>query len=277
MKYAIMGDNSSRRSISLLCGMGIASCVLWMIFKFNPINDGKTFIFSPPELLFSALDIYGFSLAGLLLGVAICVRKRAIRLYVGACVTLIFLISLASLWNSFPFLKATEVINLTSKINYDITIPAMLCLLIIFAVWYFFHVDKPLTSFGSTDMLVACVAGAIYMSGLIISGMVKGEKILGFWTFSFEKWDPSLAIVIASAVILNFISFQFIWKEDKQVLKRKMDNSGKKVKDIELVEEASIFGLGWGLDGICLGPAYVMVLLLSLLFAGKLILSFVVG
>lgn len=49
MAGVIQKDASSSWKISLLTGMGITSCVLWMIFKFKPINNGKTFIFSPPE------------------------------------------------------------------------------------------------------------------------------------------------------------------------------------------------------------------------------------
>jgi len=66
-------------------------------------------------------------------------------------------------------------------------------------------------------MLVAFGIGVIFASGLIISGMIKREKVLGFLTFS-EKWDPSLAIVFAAAVIPNFISFFYILKQDRPAL-----------------------------------------------------------
>ena len=125
-------------------------------------------------------------------------------------------------------------------------------------------------------MCVAFVVGAIFASGLIISGMAKREKVLGFLTFS-ENWDPSLAIVFASAVIPNFISFHYILKQNKPVLQSKFEIPTKKEIDIQLVSGAALFGLGWGLGGICPGPAYVMFPLLTFHITGAFVLSFVVG
>lgn len=235
------------------------------------------------------MNIFGFALAGLLVGVGTCLGsgctsghgvcglpRLSIRSYIAVGVFMVFGMALATFRNYVPFLSGTEGVNLTSKINYDTVIPVTLGLLVLFIVVYYFYMKKTATIFDPTEIPVAFVIGAIFASGLIISGMIKREKVLGFLTFS-DKWDPSLGIVFAAAVIPNFISFFYILKQDRPVLWAKFEIPTKTEIDLSLVGGATLFGLGWGLGGICPGPAYVLFPLFTFHVTLAFVLSFVVG
>jgi len=122
----VVGNEGSNWKIAMLSGMGITSCALWLIFKFKPINNGKTFIFSPPEQLIAGLNIFGFALAGLLVGAGTCLGsgctsghgvcglpRLSIRSYIAVGVFMLFGIALATFRNYVPFLSGTEGVNLT--------------------------------------------------------------------------------------------------------------------------------------------------------------------
>lgn len=59
------------------------------------------------------------------------------------------------------------------------------------------------------EILIAFVTGVIFATGLIVSGMIKREKVIGFLTIG-DNWDPSLAVVLCAAVLPNILTFYFI-------------------------------------------------------------------
>ena len=91
------------------------------------------------------------------------------------------------------------------------------------------------------------ISGSIFGVGLIISGMSNPQKVLSFLDI-FGNWDPSLIFVIIGAISITAIYFIAIKKK-----------STKLSIDKKLVVGSSIFGIGWGLVGICPGPAIVVV------------------
>ena len=96
----------------------------------------------------------------------------------------------------------------------------------------------------------------IFGAGLMISGMTKVSKIIGFLTIN-ENWDPSLMFVMVGALAFNFISFYFILKSNPVY---KVTNSGIPSAgsiDTKLISGAAVFGLGWGLSGLCPGPGMI--------------------
>jgi hypothetical protein len=99
--------------------------------------------------------------------------------------------------------------------------------------------------------------GAIFAAGLIISGMCQRTKILAFLTI-YIGWDISLLFVMLSAVIVNYFTFYYIIN----ILKKPIFNDSLQLptnKDItpSLIIGSLIFGLGWGIGGLCPGPALV--------------------
>ena len=91
------------------------------------------------------------------------------------------------------------------------------------------------------------ISGSIFGVGLIISGMSNPQKVLSFLDI-FGYWDPSLIFVMVGAISITAIYFI--------VTKNK---STKLSVDKKLVVGSSIFGIGWGLVGICPGPAIVIL------------------
>ena len=122
---------------------------------------------------------------------------------------------------------------------------------------------------------IGLVSGIIFSFGLVLSGMTNPEKVIGFLDV-FGKWDPSLAFVMGGAVIFNLISFHFILKRKAPLFEQSFDLPLKVEIDKKLIIGASIFGVGWGLIGICPGPSIVNLVTLNLnsfLFVGSMIIG----
>jgi len=122
---------------------------------------------------------------------------------------------------------------------------------------------------------IGLVSGIIFSFGLVFSGMTNPEKVIGFLDI-FGKWDPSLAFVMGGAVIFNLISFHFILRRKAPLLEQNFDLPLKVEIDKKLIIGASIFGVGWGLIGICPGPSIVNLVTLninSFLFVGSMIIG----
>jgi uncharacterized membrane protein YedE/YeeE len=103
-------------------------------------------------------------------------------------------------------------------------------------------------------MLVNLFAGTLFGLGLAISGMVNPQKVIGFLDFAGD-WDPTLALVFGGALLVAIPAFRLILKRPRPVLAEKFDLPTKKDVDARLLAGAAIFGIGWGLAGLCPGPA----------------------
>lgn len=99
-------------------------------------------------------------------------------------------------------------------------------------------------------VLTAALVGLVFGLGLIVSGMVLPAKVLGFLDLA-GAWDPSLALVIAGAIAVGLPAFA--WARRAKV---KLPDSTR--IDRRLVGGSLLFGIGWGLAGLCPGPALVV-------------------
>ncbi len=113
------------------------------------------------------------------------------------------------------------------------------------------------------------LAGFIFSIGLSISGMVDPNIVLGFLDI-FGKWNPSLLFVMAGAVMVNLITFRVILKKGKGYDDCALDLPTKNEIDKKLIIGSALFGIGWGIFGICPGPAIANLLFLN----GKIIVFF---
>ena len=102
---------------------------------------------------------------------------------------------------------------------------------------------------------VSLMAGLLFGLGMMISGMVDPNKVIGFLDIA-GSWDPSLAFVMGGALLV-FMPFYFlvIRKMDKPVCEADFHLSKNNLIDNKLITGAVLFGLGWGIAGICPGPA----------------------
>ena len=110
------------------------------------------------------------------------------------------------------------------------------------------------------ELIISYILGLLFGLGLVVAGMCRISKIQNFLIIG-NVWDPSLAFVMFSAVAINFVTFNYILKKvEKPILagdSGKYGVPGKGVIDTRLVIGAAIFGLGWGLGGLCPGPGVI--------------------
>ncbi|MGR3836831.1 MAG: DUF6691 family protein [Cognatishimia sp.] len=101
--------------------------------------------------------------------------------------------------------------------------------------------------------LFAFVAGGIFGAGLLISGMTDTSKVQG-WLDVFGNWDPTLAFVMGGAIIPMAIAWLFT-NGRKPILGGEFPAKPDAMLDRNLVVGSVFFGVGWGLAGLCPGPA----------------------
>lgn len=103
--------------------------------------------------------------------------------------------------------------------------------------------------------VVALISGLLFGLGMMVSGMVDPVRVIGFLDFA-GQWDPSLIFVMGGAIAVFMpIYFLVVRKMAKPVCEADFHLSKKQTVDGQLVGGSVLFGLGWGIAGICPGPA----------------------
>ena len=100
------------------------------------------------------------------------------------------------------------------------------------------------------------VTGLVFGLGLVISQMMSPAKVLGFLDV-FGRWDPSLLLVMAGAVVISSIAVLMSKKRTATFLGTPMHMPTARDVDRRLIGGSIVFGIGWGLAGFCPGPALV--------------------
>jgi uncharacterized membrane protein YedE/YeeE len=112
-------------------------------------------------------------------------------------------------------------------------------------------------------MIASLVCGLIFGAGLLISGMVQPTKVLGFLDI-FGAWDPSLIVVMVAALAVSVPGFILAKRYARPILAPQSFWPTKMDLDRPLVIGSALFGIGWGLVGLCPGPALESLATLSL-------------
>jgi uncharacterized protein len=108
--------------------------------------------------------------------------------------------------------------------------------------------------------LASFLVGLLFAAGLMVSRMIDPAKVLGFLDV-LGNWDPSLAIVMATAVPVAALGFAAARRRSAPVLAPEFNLPSATAIDRRLVLGSALFGVGWGLVGYCPGPALASLLL----------------
>lgn len=107
-------------------------------------------------------------------------------------------------------------------------------------------------------LIISFATGLIFGLGLIVGGMADPSKVLGFLDLA-GLWDPSLACVMAGAILVALGGFAIARHQSRSFLGLPMMLPNARELDRRLILGSLLFGIGWGLSGICPGPALVLI------------------
>lgn len=127
-------------------------------------------------------------------------------------------------------------------------------------------------------VLPAIVAGLLFGAGLALSDMINPARVLAFLDIA-GNWDPTLAFVVGGALIPSVIGYRISRTMRRPVLADEFHVPNKREIEPRLLAGAAIFGVGWGLVGLCPGPAVAILgfglwqawLFAAAMFAGMLV------
>jgi uncharacterized membrane protein YedE/YeeE len=107
-------------------------------------------------------------------------------------------------------------------------------------------------------LIAAFFIGGLFGVGLLISGMTDTRKVIG-WLDIFGDWDPTLAFVMGGAIIPMAIAWQIAARRAAPALGGTFPSPPERRLGRNLVVGSVLFGMGWGLAGLCPGPAIASI------------------
>jgi uncharacterized protein len=107
-------------------------------------------------------------------------------------------------------------------------------------------------------LLGALVAGLLFGCGLLLSGMTNPATVLAFLDFAGD-WNPALALTMAGAVLVAAPAFRLVRRSYRSLLGAEVRLPNRALIDSPLLAGSVLFGVGWGLSGICPGPGLLLL------------------
>lgn len=104
-------------------------------------------------------------------------------------------------------------------------------------------------------LVVHLLSGALFGLGLVVSDMINPARVLGFLDVAGGAWDPTLGFVMGGALIPMAIAWQAARRLGHPAFGHRFPGPPRKEVDVRLLAGAGLFGAGWGLAGLCPGPA----------------------
>lgn len=103
------------------------------------------------------------------------------------------------------------------------------------------------------DAFTALLSGTLFGAGLALGGMTDPARVRGFLDI-FGNWDPTLAFVMGGAVIVMAIAWRLVPRMARPVVAKQFHVPTRSDLTPSLIGGAALFGIGWGIAGLCPGP-----------------------
>lgn len=110
------------------------------------------------------------------------------------------------------------------------------------------------------SIIFALFAGALFGAGLAVSGMTDPARVRGFLDL-FGDWDPTLVFVMGGAVLVMMLAWAFQRRMVTPFFAEAFSLPGRKDLDMPLIVGSALFGIGWGIGGLCPGPGLAAIAL----------------
>lgn len=124
-------------------------------------------------------------------------------------------------------------------------------------------------------LIIAAASGTLFGAGLAVSGMMDPKRVRGFLD-PFGTWDPTLAFVMAGAVAVMGFAWLLRRRLDHPLVEDRFHVPDNRRIDLRLLSGSALFGIGWGLAGLCPGPG-IASLAVRPVEAGIFVVSLLAG
>lgn len=123
--------------------------------------------------------------------------------------------------------------------------------------------------------LVSLAAGILFGAGLTVGGMTDPQRVRGFLDL-FGAWDPTLAFVMGGALIVMAVSWRIAGQMVAPLLDKRFFVPDRKDLTPSLIAGSTLFGVGWGIAGLCPGPGLAALAIAPLpaaIFVGAMLVG----
>jgi len=265
MVYGIIKrDNTFQWRSSLAAGLLFTGAFLYLKNGFG--SHSENYVLDHPATFISGLDFFGWAISGLLIGVGSrwaegCTSGHGLgglpRLSRKSAASVATFVSIAmvvaTLRAKYPFFDRTLWADKTFDLDRERSCIAGMFvsgLIVLFNI-----ITNRNGKDGIIDIFVSFFCGILFAVAIIVGGVARRTKVLGFLTLD-EKWDPSMVILGITMLISNFFAYSYILNRRPLLANEFGIPPGDDVIEKKMLIGSALFGIGWGISGFTPGSAF---------------------